>query len=111
MLYIGEKIKDRMEARGLTPTTLGKKIGTSSQNVQDIFKRQSIDAELLQKISKALDYDFFDFYKISSVSEPEAKYETIKSDKHELMLHLLTETLEEMFDKFAKITAPPVTKS
>lgn len=39
-----------------------KKINTTKQNVYTIFKRQSIDTALLQKISEVLNFDFFKLY-------------------------------------------------
>lgn len=57
--HIGELIKKRAKERRIGPTELGKLINTSKQNVYGIFKRQSIDTELLRKLSEALEYDFF----------------------------------------------------
>lgn len=41
------------------PTELGTMINTSKQNVYGIYKRKSIDTQLLAKISLALNHDFF----------------------------------------------------
>ena len=57
--HIGELIRERAKSLRIGPTELGSKIETSKQNVYGIFKRRSIDTELLAKISKALEYDFF----------------------------------------------------
>lgn len=61
-IHIGEKIRKRAKELRVGPTELGKLIHTSRQNVVGIYKRKSIDAELLHKISTALQYDFFQFY-------------------------------------------------
>ncbi len=61
-VHIGKKIKERVEELRMRPADLAEKINTSKQNVYGIFKRQSIDTELLSKLSKALDFDFFNFY-------------------------------------------------
>lgn len=61
-VHIGEKIKSRAKELRIGPTELGKMINTSKQNVYGIYKRKSIDVEMLKKISKALDYDFFHYY-------------------------------------------------
>lgn len=42
-----------------TPGWLAKKINCDRTNIYKIFQRPSIDTELLARISKALDYDFF----------------------------------------------------
>jgi hypothetical protein len=65
-IHIGEKIRQRAKELRIGPTELGKKIHTSKQNITGIFKRKSIDAELLSKFSKALQYDFFQYYQPDS---------------------------------------------
>lgn len=61
-IHIGEKIKERAKELRIGPTELAALINTSKQNVYGIFKRESIDTALLQKICKALKYDFFSFF-------------------------------------------------
>ena len=61
-LHIGKKIKDRAEQLRFGPTELAEKINTSKQNIYSIFKRLSIDTDILSKISVALEYDFFALY-------------------------------------------------
>ena len=63
-VHIGEKIKQRAKELRIGPTELGRLIFTSKQNVGGIYKRKSIDVEALQKISQALNYDFFQYYKV-----------------------------------------------
>lgn len=38
---------------------LAERINCNRRNIYDIFQRPSIDTELLMRISKALDHDFF----------------------------------------------------
>jgi len=61
-LFIGKIIREIAENRGITKTELGRRLNMSSTNVHKIFKRESIDTALLQKISTVLEYDFFTFY-------------------------------------------------
>ena len=61
-LHIGEKIKDRADQLRIGPTELAEKISTSKQNIYSIFKRISLDTEILSKICVALEYDFFALY-------------------------------------------------
>lgn len=60
--HIGQKIKEVLEKRGISKTELGKRLNMTSTNVHKIFKRETVDTGLLQKISEALDYDFFQQY-------------------------------------------------
>ncbi|MCB9232498.1 MAG: hypothetical protein H6581_12585 [Bacteroidia bacterium] len=61
-LHIGERIKKRARELRIGPTELGLLINTSKQNIYGIFKRKSLDTELLWKVSVALKYDFFASY-------------------------------------------------
>ena len=61
-IHIGSLIKSRAKELRIGPTELGAKINTSKQNVYGIYKRESIDTGLLQKLSQALDFDFYRYY-------------------------------------------------
>ncbi len=61
-LHIGEKIREKTHELRVGPTELSRKINTSIQNIYGIFKRKSIDTELLERISDALNFDFFTYY-------------------------------------------------
>ncbi|NMB65131.1 MAG: helix-turn-helix transcriptional regulator [Spirochaetes bacterium] len=76
-VHIGEKIKERFEQSGLTVTSFSKKINRERSNVYDIFQRESIDTDLLQKICKILNHDFFQYY------QEKKEDNTKKSDKPE----------------------------
>lgn len=69
MIHIGGEIERRAKELNLGPTELGRRIAKTKSNVRDIFKRQSIDTELLKKISEALNYDFFELYNIHEHEE------------------------------------------
>jgi hypothetical protein len=61
-MHIGEKIKARAKELRIGPTELARAIKTSKQNVYGIYLRETIDTGLLQKLSKALEFDFFAYY-------------------------------------------------
>ncbi|HWY37644.1 MAG TPA: helix-turn-helix transcriptional regulator [Bacteroidia bacterium] len=61
-IHIGERIRQRAAELRMGPTELGRMINTSKQNVYGIYKRKSIDTEILRKLSKALNCDFFQYY-------------------------------------------------
>jgi hypothetical protein len=64
-INIGEKIKARAKQMRIGPTELGKMINTSKQNIYGIYKRKAVDTEILRKLSAALEYDFFELYRLS----------------------------------------------
>lgn len=61
-LHIGSLIKQRLEELGMKKSEFARRISTTSQNVYGIFKRVSIDTDLLKKISETLNFDFFQYY-------------------------------------------------
>jgi hypothetical protein len=78
-VHIGSLIKARAKELRVGPTELGAKIDTSKQNVYGIFKRKSVDTDLLHQISLALNFDFFRYYtdhlrgKANSMGEPSSE--------------------------------------
>jgi len=68
MKKIGQIIKERVEASNMEVTAFAKAINKERSNIYDIFKRSSIDTELLKKIGQILNYDFFE-----DLLEPETK--------------------------------------
>jgi len=80
-MHIGEKVKARAKELRIGPTELARKIRTSKQNVYGIYSRESIDTALLQKLSKALEFDFFAYYGttgFSAVNSPKQTGYTTK---------------------------------
>ena len=72
-MRIGEKVEARAKELRIGPTELARKIKTTKQNIYHIYKRESIDTELLMRLSKVLDCDFFQYFSDengSIVSEP-----------------------------------------
>jgi len=65
---IGQIIQEHVEAEKMEVTAFAKAIHRERSNAYDIFKRESIDTELLKKIGQVLRYDFF-----QDLLEPETK--------------------------------------
>ena len=94
-VHIGEKIKQRAKQLRVGPTELGKLINTSKQNVTGIYKRKSIDSVLLRSISKALNFDFFQYYIIPSLVVANDSEEEYNNEKTKQIKKLSTE-LEQL---------------
>ena len=62
MIHIGSIIKKRFEDQGVSASWLAKQLCCNRTNVYSIFKRESIDTALLEKISVILNHDFFQYY-------------------------------------------------
>nr|WP_295931983.1 hypothetical protein [uncultured Dyadobacter sp.] len=65
---IGQIIKRVAESKGISQKALGEKINRTKQGVASIYRRATIDTDLLREISVALDHDFFaHFYEYSDL--------------------------------------------
>jgi DNA-binding Xre family transcriptional regulator len=58
-LHIGKLIQQQAKESKIGPTEFGNKLNTTSQNIYAIYKRKSIDTDLLMKICIVLNYNFF----------------------------------------------------
>lgn len=58
-MHIGQHIKEVMQQQGVTATKLAKDICCTRPHVHKIFRKENIDICLLQRISNALNHDFF----------------------------------------------------
>lgn len=60
--FIGKIISDELRRRQKTAVWLADALGCNRSNIYKIFNRQSLDAELLLRISNALGHNFFQPY-------------------------------------------------
>lgn len=81
-MHIGKKIQEilRQHPKDHTVTWFARRLNCHRVNVYDIFSRQTIDTELLWRISVILDYNFFydiseEFTKILKEQPPASKDE------------------------------------
>ncbi|MBC7449920.1 MAG: helix-turn-helix transcriptional regulator [Cytophagales bacterium] len=89
-IFIGELIKSVAERRGISKSEMARRLNMSATNVHKIFKRQSIDTDLLSRICTLLEYDFFLHY----ISKKPANYLEMTKDAG-IPLHLVSETEEK----------------
>ena len=69
-VHIGKKIKEAVDKSGMTVTEFAEKINYSRRNIYSmlrlrsaqVFSKESIDTQLLLKIGKVLDQDFFNHF-------------------------------------------------
>jgi len=67
-VHIGKLILEKLKEKRISKSEFARRINKSRQNVQDIFKRESVDVHLLYEIGEVLDFDFF-----SLLSKKDAK--------------------------------------
>ena len=61
-MHIGSLIRQQVSEKGLTVTWLAEQLPCSRTNVYKIFRKRSIDTDVLLRISRILDYDFFSLF-------------------------------------------------
>ncbi len=62
-IHIGQEIEAVFSKTEHSISWFAKKLNFDRSNVYNIFKRKSIDTDLLFEISEILDFDFFILYK------------------------------------------------
>lgn len=61
-IHIGKYIHDEIKQQGMPVKVFAAKINRSRNVAYGIFKRESVDTFLLNKISRVLKFDFFSVY-------------------------------------------------
>ncbi len=61
-IHIDHAIEHVIREQGRSPSWLARQLHCDRTNIYKIFKRESIDTALLQRISDVLDFDFFHLF-------------------------------------------------
>ncbi len=96
IMHIGNIIEQVITSKELNVSKFAESVGMNRSNLYNVFKRKSIDTDLLFIFSKKLEYDFFGHYtkelhvNVSDLGEPEDKYEekAYKPVKRKVMLEV-----------------------
>jgi transcriptional regulator with XRE-family HTH domain len=111
----GQEIRKILKLRGMTVAEFARRINKSRENAYDIFRRKSLDIDLLNTISQALEYDFIlttnQTSKVRNHSRSEFAFEAAqtyrKSDVEIVMLreemHLLRKEMGDLRERISKI--------
>ncbi|MGV3529803.1 MAG: hypothetical protein ACO1OO_12965 [Flavisolibacter sp.] len=97
-IHIGQQIRKKADDLKISQADLGVKISRTKQTVGDIFKRKSIDTDLLLSICRALEFDFFALY------YQEEPLKSLKGKIDEPILQELKETKSELIQKEKRIS-------
>ena len=82
---IGKQIQAVVKKRGMKVEELAKRLNVSKPNIYDIYRRNSIDTGLLERLCKVLDHNFFEQYAHKYRTQHERdSYEYVVRDKDEL---------------------------
>ena len=75
-MHIGSLIKQRVREQKKTSVWLAQSLSCSRTNVYKLYDKKSVDTDVLIRISKILDFDFFSLY------STEVKKGIVPWDKH-----------------------------
>nr|WP_233514835.1 XRE family transcriptional regulator [Bacteroides sp. OM08-17BH] len=70
MINIGKLIETELHRQERTASWFAKKLYCDRTNVYSIFKRQSLDTDLLIRICYILNHDFFQYYSAELKDSP-----------------------------------------
>ncbi len=59
---IGKLIREKLDENGQSASWLAKKVNCDRSTLNKLLKRNHIDTDLLLRISKTLNFDFFSYY-------------------------------------------------
>ena len=61
-IHIGQLIRAQLKADERSVSWLAREIGCTRNHLYKVFRRPSLDAELLLRISLAMNFNFFKYY-------------------------------------------------
>ena len=107
-IHIGKKIKDVWRKSRLKGTEFASLINRDRQVIYDIFKRESIDTELLQQISKVLNHDFFLYYSADPLvlKDPANKFGFATKDDFEALKRMIESLAKKIEERLPEKKAP-----
>ncbi len=95
MIHIGKEIEKIYTESGIKMVVFAKKLNTVPRNVYNIFSRESIDTEILVKVSEILKYDFFRLYYSSKIDLPIIKSKKLNQSLGQKKVLITIEVEEE----------------
>lgn len=98
-VHIGELVKAVFKKSGMTVKELATQLNCERTNIYTIFRRRTIDVELLAKLSKALHYNFLDeamkLYGLTATFSPTLNLNLLFEKLTMEHIHHLMQVLEE----------------
>ena len=98
---IGQEIKRIVKLRGLSVEELATALNVSKPNIFDIYRRETIDTGLLERLCKVLNHNFFQPF--SERYQTDLQKETIQLYKEQIdFLKNLVKEKEDMYHVLVK---------
>lgn len=100
-IHIGSIIHRKLEESPLSIAEFAERINRTRPTVYDIFRRKSIDTDLLVRISEVLDYDFLREVYLREM--PEERMPTASSSRYIVGKEVSEQELKEYLDGTSSI--------
>jgi transcriptional regulator with XRE-family HTH domain len=88
---IGQEIKKIVKKRGFTVEELASALNVSKPNIFDIYRRETIDTGLLERLCKVLNHNFFQYYSDKYQTDYDKLIIERFKEKNEFLSELLRE--------------------
>jgi transcriptional regulator with XRE-family HTH domain len=100
-ITIGQEIKRVVKKRGLTVEELADALNVSKPNIFDIYRRETIDTGLLERLCKVLNHNFFQPFAEKYQSDIQKESVSIYKEQIDFLKNLVKEK-EEMYRVLVK---------
>ena len=98
-VHIGQLVKSVFDESGMSVSELARQLRCERTNVYTIFKRRTVDVELLAMLSKILNHNFLDdamrLYGLTATFSPKLNicigFEDFSAEKMERLLEIIAE--------------------
>ncbi len=98
---IGQEIKRVVKKRGLTVEELATALNVSKPNIFDIYRRETIDTGLLERLCKVLNHNFFQSFSERYQTDDHKEIVQLYKEQIDFLKHLVKEK-EDMYHVLAK---------
>ena len=88
---IGQEIKRVVKKRGLTVEELATALNVSKPNVFDIYRRETIDTGLLERLCKVLNHNFFQSFSERFQTDDHKEIVQLYKEQIDFLKHLVKE--------------------
>ena len=72
-IHIGQLIREQLKADQRSASWLAREIGCSRNHVYKVFSKSSLDSDLIFRISKAMNFNFFQYYTAAFLENMKAR--------------------------------------
>ena len=98
---IGQEIKRVVKKRGLTVEELATALNVSKPNIFDIYRRETIDTGLLERLCKVLNHNFFQSFSERYQTDDHKEIVQLYKEQIDFLKHLVKEK-EDMYHVLVK---------